>query len=92
VVNLGYDAGKKRPFYESVERVFHFTHARSVIEFDPTYIVKSEEELIDALERSLANPSEKHAQQREFLGVVCGPLDGESHKRWAEKVAKLVPG
>lgn len=92
VVNLGYDAGKKRPFYESVERVFHFTHARSVIEFDPTYIVKSEEELLDALKRSLENPSEKQAQQQKFLGVVCGPLDGESYKRWAAEVGKLVPG
>jgi hypothetical protein len=91
VVNLGYDAGKERPFYESVERVFHFTHARSVIEFDPTYIVKNEEELLSALRKSLENPSEKRPQQRRFLEVVCGPLDGLSYQRWAQEVARLVP-
>lgn len=91
VVNLGYDAGKARPFYESVERVFHFTHARSVIEFDPTYIVKNEEQLLSALKKALEHPSEKRPQQRRFLEVVCGPLDGLSYQRWAQEVAKLVP-
>ena len=91
VINLGYDAGKQRPSYESVERVFRFTHARSVLEFDPTYIVKSEEELISALKEGLNAPAEKHAQQRRFLEAVCGPLDGLSYQRWAQEVARLVP-
>ena len=91
VINLGYDAGKERPFYESVERVFRFTHAKSVLEFNPTYIVKNEIELIAALKKSLKNPLEKLPQQRSFLEAVCGPLDGLSYKRWAETVAERIP-
>jgi hypothetical protein len=91
VVNLGYDAGKQRPFYEAVERVFRFTHARSVLELDPTYIVKSEEDLITAIKRGLEFPNEKGPQQRRFLEEVCGPLDGLSYQRWAQAVDRLVP-
>lgn len=91
VVNLGYDAGKERPFYESVERVFRFTHAKSVLEFDPTYIVRNEDDLISALKKGLETPREKVPQQQRFLSAVCGPLDGLSYQRWAEEVAKLVP-
>lgn len=91
VVNLGYDAGIERPFYESVERVFRFTHAKSVLEFDPTYIVKNEPELLAALAKGLESPADKHPQQRRFLEAVCGPLDGLSYQRWAQAVAELVP-
>lgn len=89
VVNIGYDAGQERPYHHSVRRVFEFAHARSVLEFDPTYIVKDEVELVRSIRRAFEQPTEKAQQQAAFVREVCGKTDGLNGGRWLEALRNL---
>lgn len=90
IVNLGYDAGADRPYYDSVRRFLDYTHARPVMEEGGTWIVRSDAELLEALRAYLADPALHEVERARLLRRIVQFDDGLTHERWAQTVLEIA--
>ncbi|MFA4954180.1 MAG: CDP-glycerol glycerophosphotransferase family protein [Patescibacteria group bacterium] len=91
VINVAFDgyAGLK-PKKESMVRYFDFEHYRPVCETGAPLMAGSEEELISAVNRCLADKDINSEGRQRLLQGFIEPLDGKSVERTAQAVVAFV--
>jgi len=89
-INLAYDAGMPVEKWESVDRFYEYSHARPVLEEGATFVVKTDEQLEEALATALSHPERKREERQNLLKRLVQHTDGESAGRVVSALRKLV--
>lgn len=85
VVNLDYDPEPGQPNAELVNDVNHlWTHFKPIAESGGVRLVRSLDEMVDAIRLYLSNPTLDAEKRRWIAEHVCGFVDGQSGTRLAE--------
>ena len=58
VVSVAWEVAASQDYLDSAQRIFDFTHTKRLLSAGGTYVVRSEREMIDAVNRALADPDE----------------------------------
>lgn len=86
VVSIAFDGYKQRPYWASSARCYSYTHYKPVVESGATTIVRSEEELVRAINEYLKNPALNRDGRKKIVKLEFEYVDGKS----AERAAKMV--
>jgi CDP-glycerol glycerophosphotransferase (TagB/SpsB family) len=87
VINLCYDVKENESDYAgSVERYYLYTHYRYVVESGASTLVKSEQELIDAINAYLSSPKLHSKERNDLVRQQTGVIDGRAHERVAQAI------
>jgi len=86
VINIGFDGYKKKPYWSSVLRFYDYTHYSELGKLGGSWVVKSEDELIQAINEYLRNPELHKEGRRKIVETQCQYTDGKS----GERIAKMI--
>lgn len=87
VVNLDYDPQPGQPNAALVHDVNHaWTHFKPIAESGGVRLVRSLDEMIDAIRHYLVRPKSDSEERRRIARHVCGCVDGRSGERLADAV------
>ncbi|PIT90966.1 hypothetical protein COU17_03370 [Candidatus Kaiserbacteria bacterium CG10_big_fil_rev_8_21_14_0_10_49_17] len=86
VVNIGFDGRHTRKKEQSVTRFVHLSHFQHITKTGGVPTVTSEQELIDTVSAYLTDPSHNKEARARARERMCGPLDGASARRLAERI------
>ena len=90
VILIGYDGDRQVPYWDSVERIYEREHYSHVVETHAAPLVKSHDELENAIKQFLDNP-EYLRKEREILKKnMLFKTDGRSAERVANAVLELL--
>lgn len=89
-INIAFDGYEHVPFSQSIARGYSSEHNSSVLETGGVWLVKSAEELRDALDAFLANPTLLQDGRKLLRDYFCHQIDGKSGQRMAEEILKMV--
>jgi hypothetical protein len=71
--------------------VFNLTHNRYLVDLGCQRIVRTQDELVDALRGYLQDPSTDREGRKAVVETICGRFDGRSARRAAEFVLSMLP-
>jgi CDP-glycerol glycerophosphotransferase (TagB/SpsB family) len=91
VVLIGYDGGETVAYWDSIERIYERDHYRHVLKTGGAPLVKSHDELVETVNRFLADQEYLRHEREVLKSTMLYKLDGESAKRTAEAVLELLP-
>jgi len=88
VINIAFDGWETRPFHQSVRRRFtrHHAHYQPIVKSGGVRIVRSFDELVDAIHHYLENPALDKEGRKRIVREQCDPFDGKAGKRIGEFV------
>lgn len=90
VIVIGFDAKTPVPYDESVLRQLEFTHFQPILKSGGARVVRSEEELKQAIENYLAHPENDAPARRRMLLEQCFRDDGKSSERLLQVIFEKV--
>lgn len=90
VINIAFDGYKKKPYALSVARFYDQHHYRPITQSGGVKIVKSEEELIGALNDYFKNPSLDKEGRDVVRRRECVWTDGKSGERIAKYILSIL--
>ncbi|MEK7516321.1 MAG: CDP-glycerol glycerophosphotransferase family protein [Patescibacteria group bacterium] len=86
VVNIAYDGYETKPYGESMTRYYDSEHYWRVVETGAPWLTRNAQELKEAINAYLTNPSIRRDGRRRLVDYFCAPLDG----RAGERVARFL--
>jgi hypothetical protein len=89
VIGIGFDGYQKKPYGESVRRMFDFTHYHRIVELGGLRIAESEEALIAEINAYLQNRSRDAEGRARIVLSHLGVLDGGTWQRILEVVQRI---
>lgn len=91
VINIDFDEAPGKSIYKSARRFYLFNHYLPILSSGGVWLVKSKEELEDAVEEYLKNPKKDHAGRVRMLTEQNGgPFDGAASRRTAKAVLEML--
>ena len=84
IINVAFDGLRKRSKVESAMRVYKYTHYQQVVRTGGVKLVYNKEELKDAINQYLENPSLDSEGRERLRQRFCYKLDGKSSQRIAQ--------
>jgi len=87
-VIFSFDGSEKRSYYSSVRRFYDYNHFNPVVESNACYIAKSPKELINFINKAVANPFEKEKERNDLIDKECFKKDGGSSQRLLEIILR----
>jgi len=90
VVGTAFDGKTKQPPEKSVERMFYFTHYQPISSSGAITIVRSPEELIDALNLNTRDRSLNATGRQKLISMLIGEHDGHAAERIAAEIEALA--
>lgn len=91
IIGIAFDGIAHEPSYwRSARRLFEREHCKKVVETGGVRLVHSEQELIAALNRYLANSKEDSEGRTRIVKQQTGTLDGKAGERLAQAMLKTV--
>ncbi len=88
---LAFDGKKKKGYYEGIQHYFDFDHLSKMIRTGSMRLVHSRDELIQAINGYLADPSKDAAGRARLRQEQAYKLDGKSSQRLAAFVLSQLP-
>ncbi|MFH1820685.1 MAG: CDP-glycerol glycerophosphotransferase family protein [Candidatus Nealsonbacteria bacterium] len=88
MINIGFDGFQKKPYSQSIIRQYDTAYYKGIVDTDAAWIVKSQEELLQALNSYLADPAIRSQEREELRQKFCYKIDGKSGERIAEYILK----
>jgi CDP-glycerol glycerophosphotransferase (TagB/SpsB family) len=92
VVNVAIETPQSRAARVDVAGFYEYEHYRPVLEERAARLVRSIDELCDAVSAYLRDPSYDRAERRRLVERLCGPVDGRADARIAAELADLAQG
>src|SRR5262249_51208810 len=92
VVNISFDGGQPAEYVKSARRYYRFTHYVNITRHDAARVAETPGEMIDWVNRYLADPSLDASGRRRVVLEQCQFLDGKSGARVAEAVVDELRG
>ncbi|MBI4436388.1 MAG: CDP-glycerol glycerophosphotransferase family protein [Candidatus Omnitrophica bacterium] len=89
VINVGFSTVQERHFQKKIFRDHYEQHYHHVLESGGAWNVRSEEELLEALNTYLEDPSRDREARRKMAEKLCYRLDGKSSERLAGLIRRL---
>ena len=86
VINIGFDGYDENKEGHSVRLLYETEYYKTVMNYDATTYVNSQEMLLKGINWNLANPDGKSIARKKLREDFCYRLDGSSGKRIAENV------
>ena len=85
IIMIAYDGDKKNlPYLQSVRRFLDFSHIHKMLLAGGCTVVRSDEELVRAMEQANKNPAAEQAARQRLVKEQIGFIDGRSGRRLAE--------
>jgi hypothetical protein len=89
IVGVNFDV-VPRPYLRSVERFIRSDHIQRTISTGAIAAADNIEELVAEIRNALINPGALARQRGELARMMCGPLDGKSADRVADKILEFA--
>lgn len=90
VIFAGFDAVESRPYWQSLRRFYDYDHQRELLKNGGVRLARTPRELLDYLRVYLDNPAADLDGRKCVIEERCWKLDGQSSKRLAAVVLKLL--
>lgn len=91
IINIGFDGYQNKPYYESVLRYYQdYTHYINIVKTLGVRLVKSAEDLVDSINKYLAQPTLDKQGRRRIVEEQATYLDGLSSERVANYIINNV--
>jgi hypothetical protein len=91
-IGIGFDGYKKKPYLESIVRLYDYTHYTKLCKLGGFMITKSEDELIKSINEHLRNPRLNREGRRKIVEKQCRYTDGKSGERIAKAILNFSRG
>jgi hypothetical protein len=91
VILIAYDGDHKLPPLESIALVYERDHFKHVVDTKAAPLVTSNDELVAAIERFLADPNYLRAERDNLRTQLLYKIDGGAAKRTADAVLEMLP-
>ncbi|MFA5838560.1 MAG: CDP-glycerol glycerophosphotransferase family protein [Candidatus Paceibacterota bacterium] len=85
-IAIGFDGFENKKYYESIGRLFDYSHMSNLISTGAVKLAKSELELIKFINEYLKNPDLNKKERQDAVNQQCFKLDGKS----SERVSKYI--
>lgn len=86
IIHLGFDGYSKKTYGESTLRWYSSAHFRRVTDTGASILVKNADELSEAINSYLKNPSQKSEGRARLRDYICYKIDGQA----SERVSKAI--
>lgn len=86
LININFDGYNIRPAHKTVRRLENFSHFQHVLNTGAVVNVKSQNELLAAINTYLKNPSLDNDKRTYLQDYMCYKLDGKSSERIVENL------
>ncbi len=90
VISVGFDGDRQLPYDRSILFRYDFDHYAKVIEAEGTWLVKSYEELDEAINAYLENPALDAAGRRRIRQEQLAPFDGRAGERIVTTIRSMI--
>lgn len=90
IINIGFDGFQKKPYSHSIIRQYDTAYYQGVVKTQAAWIVKSQAELLEAVNNYLANPSIKSQERERLRKRFCYKIDGQAGQRIAQFILKMI--
>lgn len=91
IINLAYDMKKDDSEYiGSIERYYHYTHYKHVVETNAAKMVYSDSELFDAIKMYLVDANIDRKNRQILVEKQTYKLDGKSGLRIARRIIEII--
>lgn len=90
VILIGYDGDSIVPFWDSVARVYEREHYRHVTDTGAAPLVKSHDELEEAIKTFLTNKEFKRAEREKLKRNMLYKIDGKAAERASQAILDLL--
>lgn len=92
IVNIAYDGRRSLDYYASCRKHYDFDHYRDIVRSGGVWIVKSREELAEAVSTYLQDPAAHREGRQRIVREQCGALDGGAGRRIGEGLLEVLRG
>jgi CDP-glycerol glycerophosphotransferase (TagB/SpsB family) len=86
VIGVAFDGLHQLPYSRSIRRAYDYTHYKPLVDTGGLRLVESEEEMIELVNRYLADPELDHDGRATIVREQAWKVDGRS----GERVARLI--
>ncbi len=83
LIGIGFDGARPRKYWDSASRFFDWNHLADIKKLNGIRLVKSREELLEAVNRALRDPSDLGEGRKKIVAEQCEYMDGRSAERLA---------
>lgn len=90
LIGIAYDGPEPRDYWNSAVRFFEWDHLAAIKPLDGIVLVRSHEELAQAIREYLRNPRMRAAGREKIRAQQCQSMDGASGERAARILLSLV--
>lgn len=90
IINIGFDGFQKKPYGHSIIRQYDTAYYKGIVDTNAAWIVRSQDELLEAVNSYLADPSIRSKEREGLRQRFCYKLDGKSGQRIAQYIKSLL--
>lgn len=90
IIIMAFDGYKKKGYYEGVTHYFDFCHIKNLIDTGGSSLAKSENELIELVNKYIKNPKYESEGRKRIIQKQCFKLDGKSSERVANYLLSFL--
>jgi len=91
VISIGYDIFPEESFSEGRAWAYNNSvHFSNLVKTGGVWVVRSQEECLEAVKQYLADPSLHREERRRIVEIVAGTIDGQAGYRLADAVLRLT--
>ena len=90
VVNIAFDGLATKPYLESCVRYYDYEHYKRIVDTGGVRIARNPDEMMHAIQAYLDDPSLESEGRRRIREEQCWKLDGNSGRRIAEYLIRLM--
>lgn len=89
-IAIGFDGFENKKYYESIARLFDYSHMNKLLSTGAVRLVKNESELIKFITTYLNNPNLDEKERKSAIIQQCFKLDGKSSQRISEFILRRI--
>ena len=90
IINIAFDGFKKQDYGKSVRQYYDFNHLKNIIKTGGVKVARSQEELLEQINKLLIDPSIGREGRKRITQEQCVFTDGESGKRLGEYILEVL--
>jgi len=90
VIGVGFEGREERPYLDSYRRYYDFTHMSRIVKSGGLRVVRSLDEMLDAVNRYLRDPSSDREGRERVRREQFYRLDGQSAKRAGQAILEQL--
>jgi len=89
-IAVGFDGFENKKYYESIKRLFDYSHMNKLLFTGAIKLAKNELELLKFINEYLNNPDLNKKERQDAINQQCFKLDGKSSQRISEFILSKI--